>query len=615
MEIDAAKACSHVDGLLSSQLFDQVPCAIALLDRDFTIIQNNKCFSTIFGDGRGGLCYGVYKRRSDPCPNCMALKTFEDGQTRIHEEVGIDRDGRTANYVVQVSPVLDKRGTITHVIEMSTDITGLKGVEREYESLFEGVPCFIAVLDRDLRVVRANKFIRDMFGDGMGDHCFQNYKQRKDKCPDCPAEQTFVDGGIHTTTQIVTSKNGRENTFIVTTSPLRESNDQITHVIEMAIDVTQINLLRERLGEAYAFRGALVESGIDAIVATDINDQIIVFNRAAERLFGCLGSELQGRPVPKDMLPSALPQNTEWTDNRVLLTETTVQTKEKTDIPVRFSGMLLEREEQVIGRAFFMQDLRPIKQLEHEKLEAERLAAVGQTVAGLAHGIKNILTGLEGGMYIMKKGRERGAPDRIELGWDMLERNIVLTSTLVQNLLTFSKGATPKTEIVWPGKLALDVVELFKGSAEQNDITLQAHIQDDISPAPMDPEGIHICLTNLVSNALDACQTSDDSNVSVTVRCFECDDSIVFEVEDNGVGMDYLVKQKVFTNFFTTKGSGGTGIGLLQTRRITQQHGGNIDLESTLGQGSTFRLTFPRGRLPRHRCDQPPNPKDQGSAP
>jgi len=149
-----------------------------------------------------------------------------------------------------------------------------------------------------------------------------------------------------------------------------------------------------------------------------------------------------------------------------------------------------------------------------------------------------------------------------------------------------------------PADLVHEVVDLYKDAASQQDIELSAEVDETIAPAPFDKEGIHTCLTNLVANALDACQMSENPNCKVTVRCREEKDAIIFEVEDKGCGLDYEVKQKVFTNFFTTKGDSGTGLGLLLTRKITQEHGGKITMESVPGQGSLFILVFPRNRLP-----------------
>ena len=93
-----------------------------------------------------------------------------------------------------------------------------------------------------------------------------------------------------------------------------------------------------------------------------------------------------------------------------------------------------------------------------------------------------------------------------------------------------------------------------------------------------------------------ASESAEASHVHVCVS--DRDGVIRYEVSDDGVGMDYELKSKVFTTFFTTKGLGGTGLGLLTTRRIVQEHGGRIELESTPGEGSTFTITLPRDRLP-----------------
>jgi signal transduction histidine kinase len=111
-------------------------------------------------------------------------------------------------------------------------------------------------------------------------------------------------------------------------------------------------------------------------------------------------------------------------------------------------------------------------------------------------------------------------------------------------------------------------------------------------------------LTNLVGNAIDACRVSENnSGLGVKVRTFESDGAVVYEVVDNGCGMDYEIKKKVFTTFFTTKGLGGSGLGLLMTKKIIHEHGGYIDLESESGKGTTFRIRLPRNRLPKIASD------------
>ncbi|MFC1601022.1 nitrogen regulation protein NR(II), partial [Candidatus Sumerlaeota bacterium] len=245
-------------------------------------------------------------------------------------------------------------------------------------------------------------------------------------------------------------------------------------------------------------------------------------------------------------------------------------------------------------------DITHVKQLEQDKLAAERLAAVGQTVAGLAHGIKNIITGLEGGMYVVGSGLKRNDSERMAQGWEMLEENIARISAFVKEFLEFARGRQANVQLIAPNDVVGKVIGLYHDGAALAGVTLEAELADELAAAPLDEEGLHVCLANLVSNALDACDMSDGEEKRVWVRTREQEGALIYEVADNGCGMDYDVKQKVFTNFFSTKDTGkGTGLGLLTTRKIVQEHGGTVSFESTEGEGSVFRLEFPRDRLPK----------------
>jgi len=245
-------------------------------------------------------------------------------------------------------------------------------------------------------------------------------------------------------------------------------------------------------------------------------------------------------------------------------------------------------------------DITPVKRLEREKREGERLAAVGETVAGVAHGIKNILMGLEGGMYAVNTGIRTADDDRIARGWTMLEDNVKRISVFVKEFLDFAKGRATVTALTDPNAPARHVVELYTERAAQAGIELKAELEPRMAPAPLDEDGIHTCLANLVSNAIDACMVAEaDRKFVVVLTTHEEDGTLVYEVSDNGRGMDYDISRKVFSKFFTTKGSDrGTGLGLLTTKRIVHQHGGRITFTSKEGEGSVFRIELPRGALP-----------------
>lgn len=245
-------------------------------------------------------------------------------------------------------------------------------------------------------------------------------------------------------------------------------------------------------------------------------------------------------------------------------------------------------------------DITLVKRLEREKREAERLAAVGETVAGVAHGIKNILMGLEGGMYAVNTGIQLGDDERIGRGWTTIEENVKRISEFMKEFLDFARGRPTTTSLVDPNAPARQVAELFHDRAAQAGIRLTTNLQEDLAPAALDADGIHTCLANLVSNAIDACTVAEANRpFVVTLSSREQADVLIYEVADNGQGMDYEISRKVFSKFFTTKGSDrGTGLGLLTTRRIVHQHGGRISFTSQEGEGSVFRIELPRHSLP-----------------
>jgi len=252
-------------------------------------------------------------------------------------------------------------------------------------------------------------------------------------------------------------------------------------------------------------------------------------------------------------------------------------------------------------------DISRVKRLEQEKRDAERLAAVGETVAGIAHGIKNVLMGLEGGLYAVNTGIEQQDDERIARGWAMLQENVTRISQFVKEFLEFARGREARVAPIDPNAPVRTVLRLFGDEAAKAGIQLVADMQEPLAEAPLDEDGITTCLANLVSNAIDACRfgLAERQHV-VTVTSRERGQMLVYEVADNGQGMDYDISKQVFSKFFSTKGSDrGTGLGLLTTKKIVHQHGGRISFTSQEGAGSTFLIELPREDLPQPTADAP----------
>ena len=584
----------EVERWLARELFAHVPANILVVDREFRVVTSNRSFRETFGPTEGRRCFEVCKRRSERCEECLAALTFEDGRVRFSEEEGVDRRGRPAYFVVHVAPVHDDGRGIPYVITMSHDVTRSRTLEQQYDMLFERVPCFLAVIDREFQVVRANERFRSRFGDVHGKPCYRTYMGRETPCEDCPALRTFEDGRPYTAKQEGRDPSGGKRFYLVSTTPLSRGDGAFRYVIEMAVDITENQRLAEELIREGRFRYNMMENAIDALLSADASGRINMFNKAAEALFGADRTGLVGTAEVWSFVPGAFRRAVEEGRSALLIPETSIRNAAGEEIPVRFSGTTLFEGGRHIGVAAFFQDLREYKRLEREKLENERLATVGQTVAQMAHAIKNILTGLQGGLYVVKAGQKDTMDARTRQGWEMLERNVGRISEMVKGFLDFTRRHEPRPRSVDPAGIAEEVVRLFHDTAEGEGIRLRFRRPEDAIRARLDPEDLRVCLENLVSNALDACRASPKSAPRVEMKVAVRGSRVVITVRDNGCGMEEAVRKRLFTSFFSTKGEKGTGLGLLVTRKLVHEAGGTIEVDSTPGEGSEFRILLPR---------------------
>ena len=237
-----------------------------------------------------------------------------------------------------------------------------------------------------------------------------------------------------------------------------------------------------------------------------------------------------------------------------------------------------------------------IEELEQQLQQAERLAAVGLTAGGLAHTIKNILGGLEGAIYTLDSGLEREDLELTATAWEMVRRYLDQVSTLVASLLDYARDQAPRRETVTPGALVNGVVELFEDKGSLVGVRVEGEVEEGLPAVEVDPQAIHACLANLVTNAIDACQWDPDVDkqhaILIQARRRPAG-GVAFAVADNGPGVAPENQDKILSSSFTTKGLRGTGLGLLLTRKAVEQHGGTIGFDSTPGQGTRFQIDLP----------------------
>ena len=350
------------------------------------------------------------------------------------------------------------------------------------------------------------------------------------------------------------------------------------------------------------FQRLLIKSSHDAIVAFDHDWKVVVYNPEADRMFGEAAKDVKNKMTIDDLYTPKIAKifknlaQKETQQNTLPWKENIINTKDNRQIPVKYTSNVLYKTGEFVGTVNFFQNLTEIKQLEKELVQSERLAAVGQTVSGLAHYVKNILIGLKGGSYVVDVGIAKNDTEKLKTGWKTIKRNIKRIGDLTQDLLTYSKQREPEFENCVPNDIVNEIIELLKDFVASKGISISQELDTGIGEVLADPKTIHNSLLNIINNAIDAC--IDDEDISkkheVKVKTYmDKNNYFCLEVTDNGCGMDEDTQKQMFNPMFSSKGGKGTGLGLLVTGKLIEEHKGVIEIKTSPGEGSTFTIRLP----------------------
>jgi len=226
--------------------------------------------------------------------------------------------------------------------------------------------------------------------------------------------------------------------------------------------------------------------------------------------------------------------------------------------------------------------------LQESRVHTERLAAAGETVAYLSHYIRNILQGMQSGAEIVELGMRRKAQESIETGWSMVRRNLDRIFVLAMNMLTFSKDRKPHIALAQLNQIIEDVVALSQNRADEKGVMLLTELAD-LPAIPIDEEGMHQVAHNIVLNAIDVVPERH-GRINIRSHYDATSDVVTLSIADNGPGIPPEERGRIFDAFHSSKGHGGTGLGLAAAMKIVTELNGTIDVESEPGKGTTFHV-------------------------
>jgi len=348
----------------------------------------------------------------------------------------------------------------------------------------------------------------------------------------------------------------------------------------------------------------IVESSADIIITVGPSGRIRTFNKGAEATLGYNRFEVIGKEIEMLFADPA--------ERRVA-----IERLKDTDHVVNYETHFLAKDGQVreviltlsrlrdpdgkhMGTFGISKDVTRENRLKRESLMNARLAAIGQAVTGIHHSMKNMLSSLKGGSYIIETALEEDDKELLEEGWMMVQEGVSHITNLSSLMLNYVRELQPELDDTDVGSLVKSVYVTTRETAQGKGISMLLDVDRNTPAILADPRLIHSVVMDMVSNSVDACvwkDYEDDEKPEVVLRArgSDCGDFVEIEIEDNGQGMTDEIKENIFTPFFSTKKRLGTGIGLTMTSRIVRKHGGSIEVESELTRGTKFRVSLPVG--------------------
>ncbi len=337
-----------------------------------------------------------------------------------------------------------------------------------YQKLFDDMPCYIAVRDRRYRLTAANKLFRQDFGEPGAACCYELCKQAAAPCEECPVEKTFQSGCPQQTEMVFKTASGEPFNTLVWTTPVRDPHGEITHVLVMATNITQLQRLQDHL------------------------------------------------------------------------------------------------------------------------------ASLGLMIGSVSHAIKGLLTGLDGGMYLIDAGFAREDQAQVQEGWEVVKLMVRRIRGMVLDILYQAKEREVVRTSVDLALFGAEVAEVIDPRMKRHGIRFVQEFAPGLGRFELDAGQIQAALVNILENAVDAClEDRQKTEHRVVFRIRREAHQAVFEVEDDGIGMDAETRAGVFTLFASSKADKGTGLGLFVAAKIVRQHGGEITVASEPGQGACFSLHLP----------------------
>lgn len=467
----------------------------------------------------------------------------------------------------------------------------LEHVSADFDALnvFNQMPLFFSIHNKDKEVVSANEHYKKKLGNLIGHESWSMYEDLEDS-QQCPVCKTFETKAPTRGTYVVRCVNDNRHHVIVDTIPITSVDDGVELVLEFMFDFAQASHLREELHATQQKYQKLFDSSPCYMSVQDMDLTIGSINTLYRDKIG----EYEGQQCYEKLMHRRSPcvdcplQKT-FEDGKSHQLETVFTNKKGEKInALIWSAPLVDDEGEVIQVMEMITDITQIRKLQ------DRLTTLGLLLGSTAHGIKGLLTGIDGAIYRMGTGIKKQKMERIEDSYNDLQFLTDRVKTTVLDILYYAKKRELNAKDVDVARFTMDLYASFAGKAKMKDVIIDLDMAAVLGTFQVDGSILSSALGNILENGIDACATLPPNGGRVTLKVSGTPREVVFRIDDNGVGMDAETCDKMFTLFFSSKGSSGTGLGMFVANEIVEQHCGTIAVESQLGEGTVFTVRIPR---------------------
>jgi signal transduction histidine kinase/FixJ family two-component response regulator len=493
-----------------------------------------------------------------------------------------------AEHLVDVECQCAVKGAVEGLTQLIGGVTG--DVEGGL-GIFNGLSCLVSIQDGYQRIVSANQLYRERLGDRSGLPGYEIYADASGTEAGSPVGRTLATGLGQKSRESIIGPDQTQYTVMVHTAPILGADGTVDLVLELAVDAGEVQRLQDELRATRQRYQQLFDEAPCFITVQDRHLRIQAANRRFRAEFGdpvgglCYAAFCgTGRPC------FGCPTLKTFEDGQPHQIELTVRGKDGDPVNVVVWTAPIKNEAGEIEAVMEMAtDITELARMQ------DHLASLGMLIASLSHGIKGLLTALDGGVYKVNAGFRTGDQQMVQVGWGKVTELIGRIKGMVLDILFYAKKRELQLRQVAAAELAAQVCETVAPKAEQLGVTFVSELDPNLGSFAVDSVVLSAALVNMLENAVDAClEDHAKEKHEVVFRARPDANGVFFEIQDNGIGMQPETLARLFSVFFSTKGSRGTGLGLFIAKKAVDQHGGRLGAVSEPGQGSTFRIWIPR---------------------